>query len=306
MPASRHRYDLLHKRLDVFTRMLQGIEKGDVRALHRTRVASRRLRELLPILQLDHDVARKLGRRLRRVTDGLGVVRELDVLSILLDELHESGRCAQGGLSRVAAVVVHDRNAARKRLKAKLPSAELRHIAHKLEDIAQELKGGGASNRRHEAVWRWAIDARVTSRAEGLTTAMRDAGAVFLVERLHTVRIALKKLRYAVELASEAAGEKTTADLRTLKHAQELLGRLHDRQVLIDRVRQLQAAASADLRAERELEAIVDTLENECRRLHARYVRDRAGLANFCARAAARPHHAMASPRRVAARRVAS
>lgn len=307
MPASRHRYDLLHKRLDVFTRMLHGIEKGDVRALHRTRVASRRLRELLPILQLDHDVARKLGRRLRRVTHGLGAVRELDVLSILLDELHESGRYDLGGLSRVAAPVAQDRDAARKRLLAKLPAAELRRVARKLGDIAQELESGCASNRRHEAAWRWAIDARITRRAERLAAAMREAGAMYLAERLHAVRIALKKLRYAVELAAEAAGEKTTADQRTLKHAQELLGRLHDRQILIDRVRRIQGAASADLRAERELEAILDTLENDCRRLHARYVRDRAGLADLCARAVARPHPVSASPgRRVAQRRVAS
>ena len=307
MPASRHRYDLLHRRLDIFTRMLQGLEKGDVRALHRTRVASRRLRELLPILQLDHDVARKLGRRLRRVTHGLGAVRELDVVSMLLDELHESGRYDLGGLSRVAAPVAQDRAAARKRLVAKLPAAELRRVAHKLEDIAQDLKSDGASNRRHEAAWRWAIDARITRRADRLTAAMREAGAVYLAERLHAVRIALKKLRYAVELAAEAAGEKTTADLRTLKHAQELLGRLHDRQILIERVRQIQGAASADLRAERELEAILDTLENDCRRLHARYVRDRAGLADLCTRAAARPHPVLASPgRRVAPRRVAS
>jgi CHAD domain-containing protein len=310
MPASRHRYDLLRTRLDVFRRMLQGIEKGDVRALHRTRVASRRLRELLPILQLDHDVARKLGRRLRRVTDGLGAVRELDVLSMLLDELHESGRYDQGGLSRVAAVVAHDRDAARKRLDAKLPAAELRRVAHKLGDIAQEHKSGGASNRRHDAAWRWAIDARITSRAERLTAAMREAGAMYLAERLHAVRIALKKLRYAVELAAEAAGEKTNAGLRTLKHVQELLGRLHDRQILIDRVRQIQGAASADPRAERELEAITDTLENDCRRLHARYVRDRAGLADFSVRAVAKPHAALSSPgspgRRVAPCRVAN
>ena len=46
-------YELLHKRLERFTRMLQALGEGDVRALHRARVASRRLREMLPVLQLD-------------------------------------------------------------------------------------------------------------------------------------------------------------------------------------------------------------------------------------------------------------
>src|SRR5205823_7631267 len=92
MPASTNRYELLRKRLSVFTRMLHGLEQGDVRALHRTRVASRRLRELVPVLQLDRPLTRKLVRRLRRVTDRLGSVRELDVLLLLLDQLHDAGR----------------------------------------------------------------------------------------------------------------------------------------------------------------------------------------------------------------------
>jgi CHAD domain-containing protein len=286
--------------------MLHELEKGDVRALHRTRVASRRLRELLPVLELDAAVARKLGRRLRRVTDGLGLVRELDVLSLLLDELHESGRHGSSGLSRVATSVVRERNGARKRLRSKLPVDELRRVAEKLDDVAQELQKDAASGSggRRELAWRWAIEARVTNRAERLSAAMRDAGAVYLAERLHAVRIALKKLRYAVELRVEAAGERANAQLKTLKQVQEVLGHLHDRQVLIDRIRQIQAGATADARTERELEAIVDGLEDECRRLHARYVRDRASIAAVCARVGSAAQ--AGSARRLAARRVAS
>jgi CHAD domain-containing protein len=305
MPASRQRYDLLRKRLDLFTRMLPGVEQADPRALHRTRVASRRLRELLPILQLDPDVTRKLGRRLRRVTKRLGAVRELDVLTMVLDELHESSRYHAGGLSRVSTEVASQRDDARKSLEGKLPKAELRRLSGKLEEIERTLRANlGAASRRQETAWRWAVDARISRRGERLSAAIREAGAVYLPERLHAVRIAVKKMRYSVELAVELAGEKTTADLRTLKQAQDILGRMHDLQILIDRVRQIQTASSADLRAERELEAMLDTLENACRRLHARYVRDRAALVALCARSVARPH--APSVRRVSTRRVAS
>ena len=90
--------------------------------------------------------------------------------------------------------------------------------------------------------WRWAIDARVTHRALALKTALAEAGALYLPERLHAVRIALKKLRYAREVVAEAAGLDMKAELRSLKRSQDILGRLHDMQVLLDRIRQLQAS----------------------------------------------------------------
>src|SRR6476661_5046661 len=98
--ASRARSELLKKRVDPFTRVLAAVEQGDVRALHRARVASRRLRELLPMLQLQPSRARKLSRRLRKVTMRLGAVRELDVLLLLIDELHLSRPARSAGLSR--------------------------------------------------------------------------------------------------------------------------------------------------------------------------------------------------------------
>ena len=121
---------------------------------------------------------------------------------------------------------------------------------------------------------------------------------MYLPERLHAVRIALKKMRYAVELSAEIAGQRSTPELRTLKRGQDILGRLHDLQVLIDRVRQLQASLTPpDIAVWRELDALVTSLENDCRRLHARYMRDRAALLAICDRDGVR-HSASAIRRR--------
>src|SRR5262249_32629142 len=103
MPASPLRYELLRKRLAVFTPLLHGLEHGTARALHRTRVASRRLRELVPVLQLDRALTRKLVKRLRRVTDRLGALRELDVLLLLLDELHDPGVAEEKAIRHVTS-----------------------------------------------------------------------------------------------------------------------------------------------------------------------------------------------------------
>lgn len=281
MPVYTTRSELLKKRVDQFSRVLQAVEKGDVRALHQARVATRRMRELVPMLQLDRRAARKLGRRLRKVTARLGTVRELDVLLLLIDELHVSGRRGSGGLGRVGVRVSKGRDEARKKLFARLPIAEMARMARKLDRIVNKLKEAErASSKSAARSWRWAIDARVAGRATRLSSAMVDAGAMYLPERLHAVRIAVKKLRYAVELATEAAvGERIADDLRVLKRGQDLLGRMHDVQMLIDQVRQTQASlAPPSVTVWRDLDTLVASLEDDCRRLHARYMRLRDAL----------------------------
>jgi CHAD domain-containing protein len=285
-PAARHmrqsvsRSDLLKRRLDAFTRPLNGIEKGDIRALHRVRVASRRLRELLPVLQLERAAGRKLSRRLRKVTGRLGLVRELDVLLLSIDELHVSRRARGGALGRVGVSVSKDRDRARRRLSRQLGVADLRHLARKIERLVSALRTADAeSSREAAAKWRAAIDARVARRAGYLGEAIRDAGAVYLPERLHAVRVALKKARYALELAQEASGQRLDADAKMLKRGQDLLGRMHDLQVLTDRVRQVQARLAPPTLSEwRDLDALIVSLEDDCRRLHARYMRLRVSL----------------------------
>jgi CHAD domain-containing protein len=187
-------------------------------------------------------------------------------------------------------------------LPAKSAAAELKRLTRKLTAISTELEAG--DDTPVDRAWRWALDARIVRRAGALKRAIRDAGALYLSERLHRVRIALKKLRYAVELAAEASGHQTTAELRALKRTQELLGRLHDHQVLIDRVRQVQASlVPPDITAWRDLDTLVASLDDRCRRLHARYVRDRSDLVAICDRLV-RPGSRQVTPASPRARRV--
>jgi CHAD domain-containing protein len=321
MSGSVPRSNLLKYCLGRFTRVLSGVESGDVRSLHRARVASRRLRELVPVLQLDPDVTRRLSRRLRKVTKRLGTVRELDVMLALVDELQESQPVHHDALRRARAAVAEARDVARKRLFDHLPTDEMRRTARKLSRVLDELRQAedARSVRRHPVhanAAAWAIDARVANRATRLAAAVQEAGAVYLPERLHVVRIAGKKLRYALELAiaADRNQQKMSAtgvlksrksSLRTLKRVQETLGRMHDLQVLIDHVREAQALLTPpSLTAWRELDALVIALDESCRRLHARYVRDRAAVQAITDRLRGSPRtvsRAMLSPERYAA-----
>jgi CHAD domain-containing protein len=282
MSARARRSDLLRKRLEQFTRLLHELGEGDVRALHRTRVASRRLREILPVLQLKTDISSRLSRRLKHVTEELGRVRELDVLQGLVAEMRDSGRYDAQALRRVSVALGTEQSQARGKLEERLPIGELHRIGRKLEKVGDDLR-----RRKPSKGWRWAVDARVTRRADTLVHTLDDAGAIYLQERLHDVRIALKKFRYALEISSEASGVRLGSEARTLKKAQDILGRLHDLQVLIDRVRQIQpVVALPDLTTWKKMDGLVNALENDCRRLHAKFVHRQGQVRAICERVA--------------------
>jgi CHAD domain-containing protein len=292
------RYDLLRERIDAFERELPGLAADSLEARHRARVASRRLRELVSLLGVDGHTTRKLGRRLRRVTRRLGTVRELDVLMLLIQEFQSNRRYSPVALKQLSTTVGRARDAACKHLEAKLPIAHLELLANRLRRVADLCRSDDAAGGRRGGVnietraWLWALDARLARRAAAVRSAIYSAGGLYAPGRLHDIRIAVKKLRYAAELSTEAGHRRLAADIATLKRAQDLLGRLHDLEVLLAWGREAQASLSPpDLTVWRQLGALVHAVEDDCRLLHARYVRDRLALIAIADRLGARTPH---------------
>jgi hypothetical protein len=63
----------------------------------------------------------------------------------------------------------------------------------------------------------------------------------------------------------------------------DLLGRIHDLEVLIARTRAIQGSPNAPtLRVSADMDLLVRHLETECRRLHGRYIAARAPLLAIC------------------------
>jgi CHAD domain-containing protein len=238
---------------------------------------------LLTVLQLDSDTTSTLKRRLKKLTKQLGAVRELDVSMIVIQELGRDPRYPSTAVKRVTASIEDARRAARDHLVTKLPLAKLRRLAYRLEQAVRrrESNKGGHRPGKHESrrAWLWTGDARAVRRADQVRLAVEAAGAMYNAERLHEVRIALKKLRYAAELRVEARHRRATADIGVLKGVQDLLGRLHDLEVLIAHVRHMQASPRAPEVTEwHELGLVVHAVEDECRGLHARYIHGRTKL----------------------------
>lgn len=267
--ATRQR--ALHKQLAVAL-------DGDGHAVHQARVATRRLREALPVLGagLGRKRVRKLRRRMRKLTQLFGAVRERDVALKMIETRQLEGVVDPPGADLVRTLIHDGRNTARHRLIDSLD-------AHKVERWLQDLKAFehelDTVPPRDEAGAAWSIELsrRLLKRTERLRRAINDAGVLFVSDRLHTVRVALKRLRYAVELAGELGGRKLEATLGELKACQDTLGDLHDLDMLMSYVNGA-LEGEIDLHLRTSLEAWQTKLEAERHELHARYLTHQPSL----------------------------
>lgn len=271
---------LIRQRLNALTRSLPGAQQGDPQLLHQARVASRRLREALPLVAPGAR-GRKLERAARRLTRALGPVRELDVALETLEALTTGGDAPRGAIAKLRQVVREERQRLHLEMRRRVGRVDLDKLRRRAAAAARK----GHSDAPHGRDPKRIADARLRAarRAVGLRESIENAAGIYLPDRLHEVRIAVKKLRYAMEVARELAGSRGDARIRTLKEAQDLLGRMHDHEVLIARVRGVQGSAKApNLRVSADLDRLVRRLETECRQIHGQYMALRKKLLAIC------------------------
>jgi CHAD domain-containing protein len=271
---------LLRQRLVSLLRAMPAAQEGDEISVHQARVASRRLREALPVLGTTADDAAldRAARRVRRITRALGPVRELDVTLSVLAELEKKGTAPQRAIARIRGAVVEERLKRRRTMLEEIKPSRLEKLRKRLVQVAAP-----ESRKEPERTAIREAQIKAAVRARKLRDAIDDAGSIYLADRLHRVRIETKKLRYALEIQRELTHSRSTARLNRLKHQQDLLGRVHDLEVLIERTREVQATLpAANRRAMAELNKLVRALEAECRQGHAAYMQGREALIKLC------------------------
>jgi CHAD domain-containing protein len=273
-------FRLLTRRAKALRDHLPKAAAGDDRSVHQARVATRRLREALPILAAEPKAGPtgKARRKIRRLTRALGTVRELDVALTMLDELARAEHVPRIAVEEVRAHVRAERDRRREQMRHRLDRVDSDKLNRRLASVAGHLADS------NDQTWRTVLSTRLLARATRLSDAIDQAGQLYAPERLHVVRIAAKKLRYVLELAAEAGAEGTSPHLRVLKRAQELLGGLNDLHVLQQHVATVQAAPGAGRRGlESGLAALASHLEGECRHTHGRYLTMTSKLREVCA-----------------------
>src|SRR5687767_3793796 len=286
---------LVRQRLRALTRSLPAARAGEVTAIHQARVATRRLREALPVIA-DGPRSRKLERVVRRLTQSLGPVRELDVALLMLDEFAAVPDVPRAGISCLQQVVREERRRMHADMAKAVERCNIPKLTRKAVNAAKKRDEQSTVTRARDPERLAVARVRAASRAERLRDTIENAAGIYLPDRLHEVRIAVKKLRYAMEIARELSGSRATARILTLKKAQDLLGRMHDLEVLIARIRAVQGSPSApSLRLSADLDRLVRRLETECRQLHGHYIALRPALLAICDHAIALPERRRAS-----------
>jgi CHAD domain-containing protein len=259
---------LLVRRARELQRHLPSAVDGNDTGVHQARVASRRLREAVPVLASDSKSRRKAERKIRRVTQALGTVREMDVTVQILDEFARRPGIPRDALEDVRTHVIAERDRRREHMIERLKHVDTEKLYRRLEEVAIELPLATTYE------WRETLVTRVGHRARTLADSIYAAGQMYTPEHLHAVRIATKKLRYALELVADARVTLVRPLLNTLKRAQDTLGRLHDLQIIEQHVAAVQALPPTRRGAHSGgLDVVARMLGEECRHLHGRYIK---------------------------------
>ena len=141
-PAAEH---LIRQRVTALGRVLPAARKGDATSLHQARVATRRLRAALPLVAPGRKTE-KLARSVRRLTQALGPVRELDVTLLILDELQESGDVPRPAIQRLRASIGDERGQLYSELQRRLEDFDVDKLRKRAVSAAR--KGENGSRRR--------------------------------------------------------------------------------------------------------------------------------------------------------------
>jgi CHAD domain-containing protein len=215
---------------------LEGVDrcrrKASRRAVHALRLDCRRLEALVDVLGYATGAPPKALRRLGRIA-----VEPLHALSQLRDDQVQRRRIGRAPAGRGTEALLHyvRRREARhqkqaRRALAALDLAAADALAHRVRTGLLGRQGAptpGARTRR--------LRAAVSGAASTLQTRLARVDAK-RPRTLHRVRVALKRVRYAAEIAEAVSPGIRIASQPMLRSLQQRLGAVHDADVLGERI----------------------------------------------------------------------
>lgn len=212
------------------------LDFSDIEGVHSMRVATRRLRSALrdftPLF--DKPLPKQVRKDLKQIADALGAVRDQDVAILALEELQAAAETEslKEGIGKLLEERRGLRDAARLDLTETVAADSLNDLQERFAVAMDKVTSRKKSNRM--------VSFNEAGRdvvAAGLQDLL-DLGASlykpFKIDEMHEMRIAAKRLRYAIELFVACWGKPIAPFAEEIAQMQTFLGEVHDCDVWIE------------------------------------------------------------------------
>jgi CHAD domain-containing protein len=201
----------------------------DDEAVHDMRVASRRLRAAIAVFGPAFPGKRygRFRRHVKELTDSLSRARDLDVMIASISELSTVAPASyRAGIEGLREALVKERGRLQKTVRKSLRRLHSADLMAEFQRIAAERSN--AESNESEAMFAEAIRSRLDE-VWSWQAHVHDPGRVY---ELHQMRIAVKRLRYTMELFAPLRGPLFAKAIDRVRGVQEHLGKIHDADVL--------------------------------------------------------------------------
>jgi CHAD domain-containing protein len=237
-PAVEHVRAYLQTQLAALLQSDPRTRRGDGTGVHGMRVATRRMRSALKeaCRLLDPTWVRETRSELKWLGGLLGAVRDSDVFAAYVeDQVARLGAGAEQGGRDLVNLIVEQSQPARAQLAEALDSPRYLALLDRLEATRESLPVTPARESLGQMLRRAAR--RTRRRLRGVSRSSSDS-------RLHELRIASKRARYAGELAASAEGRVARRLAKRAAALQTILGDHQDAVVAEERLQSLAADAT--------------------------------------------------------------
>jgi CHAD domain-containing protein len=220
---------------------LDGVRAAeDIEFVHRARVATRRLRASLAMFEQCFAPKRvkQWRKAIRRLTGSLGDARDRDVqIELLCGTLSalDAKECFPG-IAHVLVQLEHDRERLQRKVVKAVDRLEVRGTLREICRAARKALGRAGSTpeclQTPEACQR--VRQHIQQQVDDLFQYESSLADAEDRARHHAMRIAVKRLRYTLEISRPMRPGRLDGAVETVKKLQTLLGDIHDCDVWLD------------------------------------------------------------------------
>ena len=211
-------------------------EAEDIEFVHRMRVASRRIRSCLPLFEecFPSKKYKEWRKEIRNVTRALRDARDIDVqiafLKTYIEQLKEES--LRPGVERFLLRLRQRRERMQPFVIKAIDRLEGSGVIEDMAELCRKMRKGNADI-RSPVTYQNAL-VHITSRLEEIFAHEPSVYIPEAIEEHHAMRIAVKHLRYTMEIFSPLYEGELETQIEVCKKLQDSLGDLHDCDVWMD------------------------------------------------------------------------